>query len=81
METHPYDVGIYRGFKIGRSQFHMSGSQKEYFMSKIKKILYTYNYIIQTECGKSLGILCGILSGPQNIVMNVNNVMHVHTRF
>jgi hypothetical protein len=30
---------------------------------------------IQSECGEYLGILRGMLSVPQNIVMNSNNVM------
>ena len=30
---------------------------------------------IQTGCGKYSGILCGILSVPQNIVMDLNNMM------
>ena len=32
---------------------------------------------IQTVCGEYLGILRGILSAPQNIVMDLNNVMYV----
>ena len=31
---------------------------------------------IQCECGEYPGILRGILSVPQNIVMNMNNVMN-----
>jgi hypothetical protein len=30
---------------------------------------------IQTECGKYQGIVCGILSVPQNTIMDPNNVM------
>ena len=32
---------------------------------------------IQTECGKYLGIFCGMLSVSQNIVMNLNKDMRV----
>ena len=35
---------------------------------------------IQTECGEYLGILCEILLVPQNIVMDLNNVMLTYTQ-
>ena len=31
----------------------------------------------KSECGDYLGIFCGILSVPHNIVMNLNNVMEL----
>ena len=34
--------------------------------------------VIQFECGKYPKIFCGILSTPQNIVMDLNNVMLGH---
>ena len=33
---------------------------------------------IQTKCGKHSVLLCGILSIPQNIVMDLNNVIIAH---
>ena len=33
---------------------------------------------IQFECGKYLGVFCGIVSIPHNIVMNLDNVMQEH---
>ena len=33
---------------------------------------------IQFECGEYPGILCGIVLVPQNIIMDLNNVMHAY---
>ena len=35
---------------------------------------------VQFECGEYPGISCGILSIPHNIVMDLNNVMHIYVK-
>jgi hypothetical protein len=41
-------------------------------------IIFPDNSDIQTICEKYLGVLCGILSVPQNIVMALIIIMLVH---